>query len=360
METLIININEDLLEEQLRIPAALLSKGENVAFPTETVYGLGGNAMDERAISGIYEAKGRPSDNPLIVHISDKSMLNQLAVDIQPYAYELMDAFWPGPLTVVLKKNPNVSNKVTGGLETVAVRMPSHPIALELIKLSGVPVAAPSANLSGKPSPTRADFVIEDLNGRVACIVAAGPCEVGLESTVVDVTGAFPVILRPGVITQEQISEVAGYCSVDPALMDKTESTVPKSPGMKYKHYAPDAEVSVYTGDVVKILKLFETLTIDSVKQGKKVGLMLFDEDLLVFKELQKSWLDTWVDQVVICSEGSSKQLDTFAKNLFSDLRDMDSIGCDLILIHGVSEASIGQAIMNRLEKASEGRVYKI
>lgn len=359
-ETLIVNINEDWTGDQLIIPASLLAQGENVAFPTETVYGLGGNALDERAVSGIYEAKGRPSDNPLIVHISDQAMLNQLAIEVNPYAYALMDAFWPGPLTVVLKKNPNVSDKVTGGLDTVAVRMPSHPIALELIRLSGVPVAAPSANLSGKPSPTRAEYVIEDLMGRVSCIVAAGASEVGLESTVVDATGEVPVILRPGVITQGQISRIAGACLVDPGLSDQSNLTAPKSPGMKYRHYAPEAEVHVYTGDIMKILKAFEASTIDALNEGKKVGLMMFEEDLLVFRELQKPWPELWLERVFIRSEGSSKNLETFAKNLFSDLRDLDTLGCDLILIHGAPDDSVGQAIMNRLEKASEGRVYKI
>jgi L-threonylcarbamoyladenylate synthase len=218
--TMIIQVDTPQFDRDIERAATLLKKGENVAFPTETVYGLGGNAFDEQAILGIYEAKGRPSDNPLIVHISNKKMLEDLAIEIQPYVWHLIEAFWPGPLTVVLKKKQAVSSRVTGGLDTVAVRMPNHPVALKLIELAGVPVAAPSANLSGRPSPTKAAYVIEDLTGRVACIVAGEACEIGLESTVLDVTGENPVILRPGSVTQEQIESVVGTCEVDPALRD--------------------------------------------------------------------------------------------------------------------------------------------
>lgn len=362
-ETLIIRIDPATMEEQLKRPAEMLAAGKTVAFPTETVYGLGANALSESAVCAIYVAKGRPSDNPLIVHIARLGMLDELAEEIRPYAKVLMEAFWPGPITFVVRKKAHVSDLVTGGLETVGVRMPSHPVALKLIDLSGVPVAAPSANLSGKPSPTDVKYVLQDMSGRVDCIVDGGDCEVGLESTVLDVTGDVPVILRPGKITREMIMECVGACEVDPALDYKTQhDLVPKSPGMKYRHYAPDAKVSVYLGDRMTVIKKFYNIILETIESGKSIGVMIFEEDALVLDKL----LDgapvyrRLSDRVHIMKEGSAKELDTLARNLFKDLRKLDELSVDVVLVHGVSENALGHAIMNRLEKASEGRVFKI
>lgn len=361
--TLIIKINPATMEEQLIKPAKMLAAGKTVAFPTETVYGLGANALSESAVDAIYEAKGRPSDNPLIVHIASLEMLDELAEEIKPYAIKLMEAFWPGPITFVVRKKSHVPYKVTGGLETVGVRMPSHPVALALISLSGVPVAAPSANLSGKPSPTDVKYVLQDMSGRVDCIVDGGDSHVGLESTVLDVTGDVPVILRPGKITREMIVECIGACEVDPALNNRSEhDLVPKSPGMKYRHYAPDAEVNVYSGDRMSVIKTFYNIIIEAIESGKHIGVMIFEEDALVLEKLLDAdpVFRRFKDQVHLMREGSSKELDTFARNLFKDLRKLDELGADVILVHGVSENELGHAIMNRLEKASEGRVFKI
>ena len=362
-ETYIIKIDPDIMEEQLAFAGQMLADGKTVAFPTETVYGLGANALSESAVDAIYEAKGRPSDNPLIVHIARLDMLDELAEEIKPYARVLMEAFWPGPITFVLRKKEHVPYKVTGGLETVGVRMPNHPVALKLIDLSGVPVAAPSANLSGKPSPTDVKYVLKDMMGRVDCIVDGGDSHVGLESTVLDVTGDVPVILRPGKITREMITEIIGACEIDPALNVLSEhNLVPKSPGMKYKHYAPDAQVSVYSGDRMTIIKTFYKSIMEVIESGKSIGVMVFEEDALV---LEKLLLENELylrnrDKVHLMKEGSSKDLDTFARNLFKDLRKLDELYVDFIIVHGVSEDALGHAIMNRLEKASEGRVFKI
>lgn len=362
-ETLIIKIDPSIMEEQLIKPAEMLADGKTVAFPTETVYGLGANALSEAAVDSIYVAKGRPSDNPLIVHIAKVEMLDELAEEVKAYAKILMQAFWPGPITFVVKKKSHVPYKVTGGLETVGVRMPSHPVALKLIELSGVPVAAPSANLSGKPSPTDVKSVLQDMTARVDCIVDGGDCQVGLESTVLDVTGDVPVILRPGKITREMIAERVGACDVDPALVQRNNpELVPKAPGMKYKHYAPEAEVNVYSGDLMAVIKTFFNRIIESIDSGKSIGIMIFEEDAVVLERLlnDNSIYSVMKDRVHIMREGSSKNLDTFARNLFKDLRKLDELGVDVILVHGVNENALGHAIMNRLEKASEGRVFKI
>lgn len=362
-ETYVIKIDPEIMEDQLIVAGKMLAEGKTVAFPTETVYGLGANALSESAVDAIYEAKGRPSDNPLIVHIARLDMLDELAEEIKPYAKVLMEAFWPGPITFVVKKKAHVPYKVTGGLETVGIRMPNHPIALKLIDLSGVPVAAPSANLSGKPSPTDVRYVLQDMWGRVDCIVDGGDSHVGLESTVLDVTDDVPVILRPGKITREMIMAIVGVCEVDPALANRSEQDlVPKSPGMKYKHYAPDAQVSVYSGDRMTVIKTFYNRIIEAIGSGESIGVMIFEEDALVLEKLlgEDNVYIQNKEKVHLMREGSSKELDTFARNLFKDLRKLDELGADVILVHGVSENALGHAIMNRLEKASEGRVFKI
>lgn len=362
-ETWIVELNEDNFKSSIEKAGALLKAGKTVAFPTETVYGLGANALDEKAILGIYEAKGRPSDNPLIVHISSLEMLAPLIERKQPYVEKLIRAFWPGPIAMIFEKAPGVPLKTTGGLNTVAIRMPSHPVALALIDAAGVPIAAPSANISGKPSPTVGKYVVCDMNGRVDGILDGGEVAVGLESTVIDVTGDFPVILRPGKITKAQIIEVVGACEVDPALEEKDGSleVVARAPGMKYRHYAPDAKVSVYYGDYTQVLIELEALILERVKAKRKVAVLLFEEDYAFLSKLLAPQLtEKDCEYVAYFLQGSIKQLETFAKNLFRNLREADEGACEEILIRGVSEEGIGKAIMNRLEKASEGRIFKI
>ena len=364
--TTIINVKEEMtqevLSEMLKNAAVCLSSGGTVAFPTETVYGLGADALSESAVDAIYEAKGRPSDNPLIVHIASLEMLHELVIEIRPNVQKLMDAFWPGPITFVMKKNERVPLKVTGGLSTVGVRMPSNPVALELIRLSGKPIAAPSANLSGKPSPTQAKTVIEDLMGRVDYIVAGDSAEVGLESTVLDVTGEVPVILRPGKVTCEMIKEVVGACEFDAAITkDKIETDgVAKAPGMKYRHYAPNAPVVVCIGSPTEMVKhLFEAVVNCAQVENEKLGILTFGEEASVLERMVA--LEGIEDKsYYIISAGSSKDLTEYAKILFESLRTFDSVGCTQIIARGVEESGLGEAIMNRLKKAAEGKVTRI
>jgi len=356
------NMTSEALAEILKPAAALLAADKTVAFPTETVYGLGANALSDAAIDEIYLAKGRPSDNPLIVHIASLDMLALLAAEVKSYARELMAAFWPGPITFVFKKTSAVPMKVTGGLDTVAVRMPDHAVAQTLIALSGKPIAAPSANLSGKPSPTTAAHVIEDLDGRVDCIVAGGNTQVGLESTVLDVTGDVPVILRPGKVTQEEIAAVVGACEIDPAITGVTidVSGAAKSPGMKYRHYAPAAHVQVYIGTTTDVIRTFDAEAHRLVLEvAGKIGVLTFSEDLEVLTRLFKTDV-LLTDRVEFISAGSAKDLSVYGKVLFEALRDFDERGCDVILVRGVEETGLGGAIMNRLKKASEGKVTRI
>lgn len=329
--------------------AQILHKGGTVAFPTETVYGLGANALDADAVAKIYVAKGRPSDNPLIVHIADESDLEDLVSHVSQMAKNLMDAFWPGPLTLIFDKSDQVPESVTAGLKTVAVRMPSHPVARALIKASGVPVAAPSANLSGKPSPTDGAHVVLDLNGRVDAIVCGQASDVGLESTVLDVTGKVPVILRPGGVTREDIIDVAGACEIDPAIEKAMSKDLkPKSPGMKYTHYAPEADLFVYEGEMDAVALHIEALRAKYESQGLKVGIMTCDEHLLKYSGK------------TIKSLGSKTNLSQMASRLFAVLRDFDKDHVDIILSEAFSREGIGHALMNRLLKAAGHRVTQV
>ena len=248
METkrIIIEDRNHIKDEELKEAASILRSGGLVAFPTETVYGLGGNALDEDAARKIYAAKGRPSDNPLIAHVSCVEEVAPLVKEIPEAGRKLMEAFWPGPLTMIFPKSEKVPYGTTGGLDTVAIRMPDDPVANRLIALAGVPVAAPSANTSGRPSPTTADHVWQDMNGRIEMIIDGGPVGIGVESTIVDVSSAVPAVLRPGAITMEMLAEVLGEVSVDPAILGPLSADVrPKAPGMKYKHYAPKADLTL-------------------------------------------------------------------------------------------------------------------
>lgn len=328
--------------------AIILRRGGTVAFPTETVYGLGACALDEKAVEKIFKAKGRPADNPLIVHICDKKDVTELAKEVTPLAEKLMNAFWPGPLTLIFKRQSIVPNLVTAGLDTVAVRLPDHPVARKLICKSGVPVAAPSANLSGRPSPTCPEHVVDDLMGRVDAIVFGGPTQVGLESTVVDVTGQIPFILRPGAITKEDIEKIVGEESKK-RFFEKTqiftEEQTPKAPGMKYTHYAPKAFLYLFHGKWEVVGKAIQEKQFFFENQGISVGILTCDEHREFYNgKCVKS----------LGPEGNKKKM---AKALFATLRDFDKEGAEVILSESFPEEEMGEALMNRLSKAAGPRI---
>ncbi len=346
METKIIPINETHIDtEALRPAAELIASGGLVAFPTETVYGLGANALNEEAVQRIFKAKGRPSDNPLIVHVAEKADVLSIASQIPEAAQKLMDTFFPGPLTIILPKREGISPAVTAGLGSVAVRMPVHPVARELIRLAGVPVAAPSANLSGKPSPTEARHVAEDMAGRIDAIIDGGVCSVGVESTVVDLTGDHAVVLRPGGVTFEQIQAVLPDAEIDPhVLRQVTEVDKPKSPGMKYKHYAPDAEVTVVEGEEGKVREKISRLCFEAKRDGKRVGVLSMGEN-----EYQAD---------CVLSAGITSR--EYAKHLFSALREFDKQNIDIVFVEYKEEGGMGLAVKNRLYKSAGGNVIHV
>ncbi len=315
--------------------AGLIRAGELVAFPTETVYGLGANALDPSAVKKIFKAKKRPSDNPLIVHIAHQKDVYTLVKNVPPACQKLMRAFWPGPLTLIMKKSDVISDSVTASLSNVAIRMPSHPVARMLISKAGVPIAAPSANIAGRPSPTRVEDVLFDLRGRIAAVVDSGPVSVGLESTVVDVTKKIPVLLRPGAVTLEQLRRTVGKVTVHSITYGRKYHGKTASPGMKYTHYAPKARVILVVGPQKAVWKKIDSLCTTLQHSRKKVN---------VIAHHTRAWKAT---PVVF----SSTQL--YARNLFSTLRHMDAKNVDVILAEGVPERGLGLAIMNRLKKAS-------
>lgn len=342
MKTNIIKIDNPIENtRKIEEAAALLRDNEVVAFPTETVYGLGANAKSDEAVKKIFEAKGRPSDNPLIVHISNAGQLEELVEHVPDKARMLMDAFWPGPLTLVFPKKEVLSKIATAGLDTVAIRMPDHPLALALIEAADLPIAAPSANLSGKPSPTTAQHVDKDLNGRIRCIVDGGETGVGVESTVVDCTEEIPVILRPGGVTKEVIESIIGPVGEDPALHNAAD--IPKSPGMKYTHYAPDAPFVLVDGDK----ELIQQLVNEKRRNGLRAGVLTTEENKDFFA----------ADVVVVC--GQRQELETVAANLYDALRAFDDEKVDCIYGEMFPTDGIGSAIMNRLLKASGHSVYR-
>lgn len=350
METKIMVIDPFCIDqEKLQQGANILKRGGTVAFPTETVYGLGANALDQEAVAKIFRAKGRPSDNPLIVHIADFDDIHPLVREIPAAAKKLADQFWPGPLTMIFPKSEHVPEAITAGLDTVAIRMPAHGIARALIRLSGVPVAAPSANLSGKPSPTKAAHVIEDLMGKVDMIISGGECMVGLESTVLDISGEVPAILRPGKITLEDLKQVLGAVILDPALEEKMDmGIVPKSPGMKYTHYAPKAEMMIIDGAAETVVAKIKDLAKEKGKDGLKVGIMATEETK-----------DSYPAACVL-SMGSRKAPETIGAKLFDTLRHFDALGVDLILAEGISRQGVGHAVMNRMLKAAGYRILSL
>ena len=331
----------------LREAVELLRAGQVVAFPTETVYGLGANALDAEACAKIFQAKGRPQDNPLIVHISDRQMAESLVANWNEAAERCVAAFWPGPLTLVLPKSPVVPDRVTAGLGTVAIRYPAHPVAQALIAQAGLPIAAPSANLSGKPSPTSGRHVWRDLRGKIPLILDAGACSVGLESTVLDLSGDVPTILRPGGVSREQLAGVLGRVELD----SSDSQSVPKAPGMKYRHYAPQGEMLLVLGPRERVLQRMTEEIHRARSRLKTVGILCTLESA---PQLHSKLPD------LLFVLGSENRPEEVPGSLFEGLRLCDERQVDVVLAEGIDQGGIGLAIMNRLEKAAGHRVVQV
>lgn len=379
METKLLNGNN---KEAIAEASKILQDGGLVAFPTETVYGLGADALNADAAAKIYAAKGRPSDNPLIVHIADTDAVEKLAdletmnrthPDMVKKAHMLMEAFWPGPLTIIFPKLSIVPDGTTGGLPTVAIRMPSHPIAQELIRTSGVSIAAPSANTSGRPSPTTAQHVWEDMDGRIEMILDGGAVGIGIESTIVDMTGTIPTILRPGFITKAMLSEIVGDVTIDPAIIEPDPNLRPKAPGMKYTHYAPHGTLSIveavadesanraslHSGvkvsynateaETLRVAEKIKALVNEKEAQGYKVAILTTREHASLYKNYS---------HVLIVGEGNKGQ--TISARLYAALRECDSEQMEYMYSEAFDQNELGGAIMNRLLKAAGHRVITV
>ncbi|MDR0797561.1 MAG: threonylcarbamoyl-AMP synthase, partial [Nitrososphaerota archaeon] len=336
--------------EKIQIAAEIIQNGGLVAFPTETVYGLGTNALDSTAILNLFKTKNRPMDNPPILHVVDTSYVHQLAKEVPKNAEILMKKFWPGPLTLIFKHSDAIPKTVVAGLDTVAIRIPNHNVALSLIKQSGMPIAAPSANLSGKPSPTTAQHVLNDLAGKIDAILDGGLTSIGVESTVLDLTVDPPLILRPGGTTFEQIQTVLPNVMLHPIVY--SEQTVKikhaHSPGMLHKHYAPNAEMMLIEGTVKDVVTKITALSKQYQHDGKKIGILATDET-------QKEY----PPGNVVKSMGSRFNLNTVAKKLFNELREFNESSVDIILAESVPLNGMGLAVMNRLRKASNYNIIK-
>lgn len=342
METKVIAIDHNAIaEEILKQAGQVIKEGGLVAFPTETVYGLGGDALNKDSSGKIYAAKGRPSDNPLIVHISKMEDLASIVKEIPEIAYRLAEAFWPGPLTMIFHKSELVPEETTGGLDTVAVRMPSHPVALKFIEYAGGYVAAPSANISGRPSPTKAKYVIEDMDGRIDMILDGDGIEIGLESTIVDLTGDVPMILRPGYITLEMLEKVLGEVETDKTILDINCKEPPKAPGMRYRHYAPKGQLTIVEGEEEKTVEKINELIREARLKGEKTG-------VIGTEETKERYLGDSIKSV-----GKRKDEEAIARTLYTLLREFDEEGVTVIYSESFSDGSMGQAIMNRLLKAA-------
>ena len=341
-------MNMDYIKEASEI----LKNGGLVAFPTETVYGLGGDATDKEASKKIYAAKGRPSDNPLIVHIAKFSQLEDISKDLPENAKKLADAFWPGPLTMVVNKNEVIPYETTGGLDTVAVRMPNNPVALALIEESGCMIAAPSANTSGRPSPTKASHVYEDLSGKIEAILDGGSVDIGLESTIVDLTEDVVTILRPGYINMDMLREVVGEVRMDPGIVYNDKGTTsgarPKAPGMRYKHYAPKGDLTIISGEEDIVVATINQMTKEALDKGQRVGIIATSESADRYKDGRVLVIGDRAD------EGS------IAHNLYDILRQFDEIGVDVIYSESFATPKMGQAIMNRLLKAAGQKTIEV
>lgn len=343
-----LNSLNKINQHQIARAGRILAEGGLVAFPTETVYGLGADALNPEASAKIYAAKGRPSDNPLIVHISCFDALEKIVSEIPREARILAEHFWPGPLTMILNKSDLVPYETTGGMDTVAVRMPLDPIAKALIDASTGYVAAPSANTSGRPSPTTAAHVAEDLFGRIDMIIDGGPVGIGLESTIVDLTEKVPMILRPGYITLEMLQDVLGDVKVDPGLIAADSDCKPKAPGMKYRHYAPKADLKVVEGDHEVVIREINRWVLELTEQGKTVGIIATEETKTHYKK------------GIIISIGARDDEETIARNLYGILREFDQLKADVIFSESFATAGMGQAIMNRLLKAAGHQVLEV
>lgn len=349
LKTEIFKIDPDNIDQHIiDYCGKKIREGKLVCFPTETVYGLGANALDEKAVQNIFIAKGRPQDNPLIVHISDIEMVESIASGNERELFilkQLSDKFWPGPLTQITTKNENISDSVTCGLNTVGIRFPSNMIAISLIKSAGVPVAAPSANVSGRPSPTRASHVIEDLDGRVDIIIDGGSCLVGVESTVLDISVWPPCILRPGAVTLEDLQEIIQEAS---EFIWQKEVEKPRSPGMKYKHYAPNATVTLFSGDEKLVAERINEEMLKAKKAGIEAWVLASDETLCYYIH----------DKVL--SLGSKNNLPEQASRLYDCLRRFDELNVDVVFAEVVPSTGFGDAIMNRLYRAAGGRIVYV
>lgn len=342
------SLTERASQDQLAQAGELLKQGGLVAFPTETVYGLGGDALNPNAAHAIYAAKGRPSDNPLIVHITNMGALEQIVAELPQAAYVLAERFWPGPLTMIFKKNERIPYETTGGLDTVAVRMPSDAVARALIDASTGYIAAPSANTSGRPSPTTAAHVAEDLSGKIDMIIDGGAVGIGLESTIVDLTEAVPMVLRPGFITLEMLREVLGEVSVDPALIAADSAQRPKAPGMKYRHYAPQADLKVVEGETAAVVAEINRQSAALAAEQKKVGIIATEETKSLYTHGEVLCIGARADEAAI------------ARHLYGILRAFDGMGVDAIFSESFASSGMGQAIMNRLLKAAGHQVLEV
>ena len=349
MKTEIEQINEENIDQAIIARAGeIIRKGGLVAFPTETVYGLGGDALNEASSEKIYAAKGRPSDNPLIVHIAELESLEHIVVKIPENAMRLARRFWPGPLTMIFEKAECVPYATTGGLHTVAVRMPSNKIAQALIRASGGYIAAPSANLSGRPSPTQAKYVIQDLEGRVDMILDGGASDIGLESTIIDLSGKVPVILRPGYITEEMLKEVVGHVDMDRGMLGEEADAAPKAPGMKYRHYAPIGSLTVVEGKREQVAAYINGQLKECCGEGKKCGVIATDETAAGYL----------ADSVK--SVGKREDESAIARHLFQVLREFDDEGIQVIYAESFDSKGVGLAVMNRLLKAAGHQVITV
>lgn len=350
MNTKFYEIDENNIDiEKMQEAGDLIAAGELVAFPTETVYGLGGDALHPEAAKKIYAAKGRPSDNPLIVHIAEVSDLERVAKVVPEQVKKLAEAFWPGPLTMVVWKNENVPYATTGGLDTVAVRMPNHPVALELIRKSGKLIAAPSANTSGRPSPTEGSHVMEDLDGRIAMVLDSGLVGIGIESTIIDLTEEVPMVLRPGYITPEMLSEVLGEeVIIDPGIIAADDTTKPKAPGMKYKHYAPKADMVIVDGEKENVVTEIAKYIQEAKEKGLRAAVIATEETKTLY------------EAEVVLSIGTREEEDSIARHMYKILRDCDKLDVDVIYSESFKTPRIGQAIMNRLLKAAGHQVIHV
>ena len=337
-------INTDIIEEAGKI----LKEGGLVAFPTETVYGLGADALNEEAAKKIYEAKGRPSDNPLIIHIADLEALDGITTSIPPCTKKIAEAYWPGPLTMIFEKNDRVPYGTTGGLETVAVRMPDHDVARALIRAGGGYIAAPSANTSGRPSPTKASHVKEDLDGRIEMIIDGGDSKIGVESTILDMTVFPPMILRPGAVTKEMLEELIGDVDVDKTLISSDSRLAPKAPGMKYRHYAPKADLTVVEGSTEAVVAEINRMAAQKIREGFQVGIIGTQETVDRYQAGD------------IKSIGTREDERTIASHLYGILREFDDDEVNYIFSEAFAGEGIGSAIMNRLLKAAGHRVIRV